>query len=79
VPPVYIDPSAQIEHAVIGPYVSIGSDCQIRRSILRDTVVDAESTILDSMLTGSLIGRQAHVNGRDRILNVGDSSEVGFA
>ena len=79
VPPVYIDPTADIQASVIGPHVSIGPDCVIRRSLIRDSIVDAGSHILDTSLSSSLIGREARVTGRDRSLNVGDSSEIGFA
>lgn len=79
VPPVFIDPSAEVRQSVIGPNVTIGADCVIQRSLLRDSIVDVGSHICDSMLSRSLIGRDAKVIGRDRSLNVGDSSEVGFA
>lgn len=79
VPPVSIDPTAEIEASVIGPHASIGPGCVVRRSLIRDSIVDAGSHILDSSLAASLIGREARVLGRDRSLNVGDSSEVGFA
>ena len=79
VPPVYIDPSSDIKESVIGPNVSIGPGCVIEQSLIRDTIVDAESHIVDSVLSTSVIGREARVIGRFRSLNVGDSSEVGFA
>jgi glucose-1-phosphate thymidylyltransferase len=79
VPPVFIDPSAQVMHSVIGPHVSIGADCVIRQSVIQDSIIDASSQIVDSTLAQSLIGREARVLGRHRTLNVGDSSEVGFA
>jgi glucose-1-phosphate thymidylyltransferase len=79
VPPVYVDPSAEVIHSVIGPHVSIGAGCSIRHSLIQDSIIDADSQIVDSTLSQSLIGRDARVLGRSRILNVGDSSEVGFA
>ncbi len=79
IPPVYVDATAQVSESVIGPYVTVAADCVVERSLLRDTIVDAGSQIRDSMLAASLIGRDAHVSGRYRSLNVGDSSEVGFA
>jgi glucose-1-phosphate thymidylyltransferase len=78
VPPVYIDPSAAIEHSVIGPHVTIGAGCIVKRSMLQNSIVEAGSHISDSNLAGSLIGRDARVTGRSRSFNVGDSSEVGF-
>jgi glucose-1-phosphate thymidylyltransferase len=79
VPPVYIDPTASIHQSVIGPHVSIGAGCEVRRSLIQNSVIDNDSQILDTALSASLIGRGARVIGRDRSLNVGDSSEIGFA
>jgi glucose-1-phosphate thymidylyltransferase len=79
VPPVYVDPSASVEHSVIGPHVSIGADCIVNRSMLQNSIVEAGAHITDSNLSGSLIGRDARVAGQSRSFNVGDSSEVGFA
>lgn len=79
IPPVFIDPSADIERSVIGPYVSIGPNCIIKNSILQNSIVDAKSEISDTSLSDSHIGREARVVGRHRTLNVGDSSEIGFA
>jgi glucose-1-phosphate thymidylyltransferase len=78
-PPVYIDPTAEVQESVIGPNVTIAAGCVVERSVLQDSIVDAGSHILDTMLSESLIGRDARVIGRYRSLNVGDSSEVGFA
>jgi len=78
IPPVYIDPSAVVEQSVIGPHVSIGSDCTIKRSILQETIVDSESTVSNTVLEQSLIGREARVIGNSQSLNVGDSSEIHF-
>jgi glucose-1-phosphate thymidylyltransferase len=79
VPPVFVDPTAKIVESVIGPHVSIGPGCTIEHSLIRESIIDAESHIADSVLSNSVIGRDARVTGRYRTLNVGDSSEVGFA
>ena len=79
VPPVFIDPTAEVTESVIGPHVTLGPECFIRRSVIQDSIVDAGSQIVDTTLSASLIGREARVLGRYRSLNVGDSSEVGFA
>jgi len=79
VPPVYIDPTALVADSVIGPHVSIGAGCEVRRSLVRDSIIDDGSQILDTALSASIIGREARVVGRYRALNVGDSSEIDFA
>lgn len=78
-PPVYVDPTAEVRHSVLGPHLTVGADCIVERSLLQDSIIDDGSHIRDTMLSGSLIGREARVAGRYRALNVGDSSEVGFA
>lgn len=78
IPPVHIPRSARIVNSVIGPYVSLAEGCQVRNTILRDTIVDEGAVIQDTMLSESLIGNGAVVRGRYRKLSVGDSSVVDF-
>jgi glucose-1-phosphate thymidylyltransferase len=79
IPPVYIAPTAQVEHSIIGPHVTIAEDTIVLRSIIRDSIIDAGAYIDDTMLDQSLIGKDAVVRGRYRMLNVGDSSRLDFA
>jgi glucose-1-phosphate thymidylyltransferase len=76
VPPVSIDGSATIERSVVGPYVSIAAGSTVRDSIVRDSILNANSTVERSLLSESLIGEGACVRGSYRKLNVGDSSEI---
>ncbi|MEA3345606.1 MAG: sugar phosphate nucleotidyltransferase [Chloroflexota bacterium] len=76
VPPVHIAPSARIVHSIIGPYVTIAPRCEVRGSVIRDSIIDEGAHIADTMLEQSLIGKGAIVKGRYQKLNVGDSSSV---
>jgi glucose-1-phosphate thymidylyltransferase len=78
VPPVYVDPTAQVRHSVIGPHVTISADCEVERAIIRDSIIDRGAHISASTLSASLIGRGANIAGRDQALNVGDSADVGW-
>jgi glucose-1-phosphate thymidylyltransferase len=75
-PPVYIHPTAQIENSIVGPYVSIGADCQVRSSILQDTILEDGAQTSGAILERSLIGRKACVERRPTILNAGDQTEI---
>lgn len=77
-PPVYIDPSAEVRQSVIGPHASIGADCVIERSVIKNSIIDVGSHITDSNLSMSLIGRHVRVAGCDLSLNLGDFSVVGI-
>jgi glucose-1-phosphate thymidylyltransferase len=78
VPPVNIHPSAQISQSVIGPNVTVAANCIISNSFLRDTIVDEGAVCRDTLMEQSLVGRHARVEGRFRMVNVGDSSAMGF-
>ena len=79
VPPVNIHPSAVIDESVIGPHVTIGPDCRITRSVIRNSIIDAGAEILETIMDQSLVGKEAVVRGRYRQFNVGDSALVGYS
>ena len=76
VPPVFIAPSAMVEDSVIGPHVSVGAGCEVRGCVIRNSILDEEASVTDSVLSGSFIGRQAKVVGRPTTVNIGDNSSI---
>jgi glucose-1-phosphate thymidylyltransferase len=78
VPPVNIHVNAKIKDSVIGPFATIGADCRIDGSIIRDSIVDQDAQITDAVLAQSLIGRGARVRGMFHTINVGAQSELGL-
>lgn len=79
IPPVFIADSDKIENSIIGPYVSIAGGTTIRRSIVRDSIINENAFVEEVLLNNSIIGDSAVVRGRHKKLNVGDSSEVDLA
>lgn len=77
VPPVYVHPSAELINAVIGPHVSIGAECKVERSTVRDSILEDGAVVKGSNLTGSVIGRRAQIIGDESSFNIGDDSEIG--
>jgi glucose-1-phosphate thymidylyltransferase len=76
VPPVALDPTADVLHSVIGPHASIGARAHVRRSVVRNSIVNQDATVEDVLLEHSVVGENAVVRGGYQRLNVGDSSEV---
>jgi glucose-1-phosphate thymidylyltransferase len=78
--PTFIHETAEIKDSTIGPYASISANCKISGSRIEDSIVEAGCTIKDSALKGSLIGRQAKIEGKGGkefpTLNIGDNSSV---
>lgn len=76
VPPVFIHPTAKVNHSVIGPHVSIGPDCEVNSCVIRNTILDEGSEVIDTVLDSSFIGRDAKVEGFPTKVNMGDNSSV---
>ena len=76
IPPVFVHPEAIVERSVIGPYVTIEKDAEIRDSVLRDTIVDEGAKIEAETVETSIIGRWVELSGRFRQLNIGDNSTL---
>ncbi|MDR7485175.1 MAG: sugar phosphate nucleotidyltransferase [Armatimonadota bacterium] len=75
-PPSYVDPTAEVEGSVIGPYTSIAEGARVRHSVIRDSIINAEAIVEGVLLEHSIIGEHASVTGRAARINLGDSSEV---
>ena len=76
VPPVYIHPSAHIVSSVIGPYASISASCEIKNSVICNSIVEESAIINEMILENSLIGRNASIEGRAEQMNIGDDSWI---
>jgi len=81
VPPVFIHPTAKVDAAVIGPYVSIGANCEINAAVISDSIIEEGTQINRTALKHSLIGRNCRVEGQANkeeasSLNIGDNSSV---
>ena len=81
VPPVFIHPTAEVDSAVIGPYVSIGANCKISAAVIQDSIIEEGTQIKRAALKRSLIGSNCHIEGQTdkeeaSSLNIGDNSSV---
>ena len=74
VPPVFIHPNAHVQSSVIGPYVSLGADCQIENVIVSNTILDEGTSVKSMILEDSLLGRDVQVQGQPARMNLGDNA-----
>ena len=74
--PVYIHESSHVENSIIGPNATIGKDCSINGSIIKNTVVDDNSTVTAVALENSLIGQGCSVSGKPVQSIVADNDNV---
>lgn len=76
VPPCFIGESAHIRNAVIGPYVSIGSNSVVSHSVISNSIVQNTTSIQNANLTFSMIGNNVDYQGESSKLSLGDYSQV---
>lgn len=80
--PVIIGKNCRICNSYIGPYTSVGDDCEIVNSEIEDSVVMEGARIIDGgRIVDSLIGRGVHIIKKNGLPNgrrfvIGDNSEV---
>jgi glucose-1-phosphate thymidylyltransferase len=74
--PVYIGPGATVKGSVVGPHVSIEAGAEVTDSIVRDSIIFSEGRVKQSVLRDSIVGREALAEGKARVVNIGDHSEV---
>ncbi len=77
--PVSIDPTADIRHSIVGPYVSVAGGARVTGAVLRNSIINEHAEVADMLLDSSVVGENAIVRGSFQVLNVGDSSEVTLA
>lgn len=76
IPPSSVHRDAVLEDAVIGPYASIGAGTVIRNSVVRDSIVEENSEIVDAILQRSVVGSKTTIQGSARRISVGDNAKV---
>lgn len=76
IPPVYLPASATVTESVVGPYVSVGEEAVIRRSVVRESIIGRKALIDGLHLANSLIGDEATATGKAAELNISDHSDV---
>ena len=74
--PAYVHESSQVEDSIIGPNVSIGANCVIQSSILRNTIVDDGSVIIEACLADALVGQGCSISAQSVPSVVGDFSQI---
>lgn len=76
IPPVNIAKGCIIEHAIIGPSVSIGENTTIKSSIIKNSIIGSYAVLDEVVLKSSIIGSDAYVHGMSQSLNIGDNTDI---
>lgn len=74
IPPCYIGENVTISDSVIGPHVSIGHDTAVVNSVIKNSVIQNESSVNNALLEDSMLGNKAEYTGRSSVISLGDYS-----
>jgi glucose-1-phosphate thymidylyltransferase len=72
--PCYIGKNVKIINATIGPYVSIGNDCTVENSKVKNSLIQTHTTIKNANLDNAMIGNHAFFDGNFTNISIGDYS-----
>lgn len=72
--PSYIGPNAVIQHAIVGPYASIGEATTVKDSVISNSIVQTNSVITNAVVNNAMIGNYATYTGELKDLSIGDYS-----
>jgi len=76
IPPSYVDSTAEIENAIIGPFASIGPRTIVKDAVVRDTIIESDAFVTGVVLEHSVIGRSASIGGTAYQFNIADATKV---
>ncbi len=75
--PCFIGANVELKNCTIGPYVSVGNDTCIIDSVIKNTIIQNNTTIVDADLEDSMIGSHVEYKGGKKRISVGDYSKIG--
>ncbi|HLV69513.1 MAG TPA: sugar phosphate nucleotidyltransferase [Xanthomarina sp.] len=72
--PCFIGEHVVLNHATIGPYVSIGDYCTIEASSVKNSLIQTHTTIKNANLDDAMIGNHVSYDGHFTKISIGDYS-----
>ena len=76
IPPCYIGEGVVISNSVIGPHVSIGKNSKVNECIIKNSILQKSTEILNANIENSMIGNFAKYNGIARDISMSDYSTI---
>ena len=72
--PCYIGKGTVLKNTTVGPYVSIGRDCVIENSTVKNSLIQNQTIIKNANLDDAMIGNHVKYNGEFTKISIGDYS-----
>jgi glucose-1-phosphate thymidylyltransferase len=76
IPPCYIGKNVVIESSIIGPHVSLGNGTSVKNSVIKNSIVQKNAMIANSVLQDSMIGNYAKILSYGKEISIGDYTTI---
>lgn len=70
--PCYLGKNVHVENSVVGPFVSIGEGSCVKNSVIKNSIIQTHSKIVNVNLDNSMIGNNVDYRGRPNEDSIGD-------
>ena len=70
--PCYIGANVKLKNTTIGPYVSVGEGTVIEDSVVKNSLIQTQTTIKNANLDEAMIGNHVKYNGNFKKISIGD-------
>ena len=76
IPPCFIGENVKLINSTVGPHASIGDGITIENSIVKNSIIQTNSTIKNAELNNSMIGNASFFSGKSADASIGDFSVI---
>lgn len=76
VEPCFIAKNVVIENSVIGPYVSVEKNTQIKSSVIQNSIIQENTVIENQVFANSMIGNFVQMIGKTPDFSIGDYTKI---
>ncbi len=76
VPPVYLGKNVKLQNAVVGPHVSVGNGSVVRDSVVKNAIIQENTTVNSANISNSMLGNFVKFEGKPIDLSVGDYNVI---
>ncbi len=74
--PCFIGENVEISNSIVGPHVSLGKGTKVDNSIVKNTIIQNDTSISNANLENSMIGAKAIYKGKTNDISLGDFSVI---
>lgn len=74
--PVFIGENVKLINAVVGPHVSIGANSSIENSIVKNSIIQVDSKIVNANVKKSMLGSKVYYEGVAQNVSIGDYNVI---